>query len=160
MSRTTSAPRVTVQRKIDASADDLFAAWLDPASLAMWMRPGDITHSTATVDPKVGGTFEIVMYSPEGSRVHSGTYRVIDRPRRLVFTWISPGTKQTETLVMVEFRVDGRTTEVVLTHEQLPDDSAVLPHTMGWTRILELLSLQPSWHEPADRQPNTKGDRD
>ena len=106
------------------------------------MRPGDITRAVASVDPKVGGSFEIVMYSADGSRVHSGVYRVIDRPRRLVFTWISRGTKQTQSLVTVEFRAGRRTTEVVLTHEQLPDDSAVQPHTKGWTRILELLALE------------------
>ena len=142
MIQTMSAPRVTVRRAIDASADELFDAWLDPASLALWMRPGDITRSVATVDPEIGGAFEIVMYSPEGARVHRGVYRVIDRPRQLVFTWVSPGTRQTESLVTVEFRAGHRTTEVVLTHEQLPDDSAVRPHTQGWTRILELLALE------------------
>ena len=140
MIRATNAPRLTVRREIEASAGELFDAWLDPASLAVWMRPGDIARSVAKVDPKIGGAFEIVMYSAEGSRVHSGVYRVIDRPRRLVFTWISPGTKQTESLVTVEFRAGGRTTEVMLTHEQFPDDSAVQPHTKGWTRILELLA--------------------
>lgn len=142
MTQPTSVSRVTVRREIDASADELFDAWLDPASLAAWMRPGDIMRSAASVDPRIGGAFEIVMYSPEGSRVHTGVYRIIDRPRRLVFTWISPGTRQTESLVTVEFRAGQRTTEVVLTHEQLPDGSAVQPHTKGWTRIIELLALE------------------
>ena len=142
MIETTRAPRVTVRREINASADDLFDAWLDPASLAVWMCPGDIVRSAAKVDPKIGGAFEIVMIGPEGSRGHSGVYRVIDHPRRLVFTWISLGTRQTESLVSVEFRAGHRITEVVLTHEQLPDDSTVQPHTKGWTRILELLALE------------------
>ena len=142
MIQTTSLPKVTVRREIEAPADELFDAWLDPASLAEWMRPGDISRSAARVDPKIGGAFEIVMHNAGGSLVHCGVYRIIDRPRRLVFTWISPGTKQTESLVTVDFHAGRRTTEIVLTHEQLPDDNAVQPHTKGWTRILELLALQ------------------
>ena len=142
MIQATSVPSLTVRREIEVSAGELFDAWLDPASLAVWMRPGDITRSVAKVDPRIGGAFEIVMYGVDGSRVHNGVYQVIDRPRRLVFTWISSGTKQTESLVTVEFRAGRRTTEIVLTHEQLPDDSAVPPHTKGWTRILELLALE------------------
>lgn len=142
MIQTTSMPKVIVRREIEAPADELFDAWLDPASLAEWMRPGDISRSAARVDPKIGGAFEIVMHNAEGSLVHSGVYRIIDRPRRLVFTWISPGTKQTESLVTVDFHAGRRTTEIVLTHEQLPADNAVQPHTKGWTRILELLALR------------------
>jgi hypothetical protein len=42
-----------------------------------------------------------------------------DRHRsRLVFTWISPATRQKESLISVEFRAGHRTTEVVVTHEQ------------------------------------------
>lgn len=142
MIQPTSAPQVTVRRVIKASADELFDAWLDPASLAVWMRPGDITRSVAKVDLKIGGAFEIEMSNADGSHVHRGVYRVIDRPRQLVFTWISHGTKQMESLVTVEFRAGHQTTEIVLTHEQLPDDSSVQPHTKGWTRILELLALK------------------
>lgn len=142
MIQTTSLPKVTVRREIEVPADELFDAWLDPASLAVWMRPGDISRSVARVDPKIGGAFEIVMHNAGGSLVHSGVYRIIDRPRRLVFTWSSLGTKQTESLVTVDFHAGHRTTEIVLTHEQLPDDNAVQPHTKGWTRILELLALQ------------------
>ena len=65
-------------------------------------------------------------------------YRVIDRPRRLVFTWISRGTEQKETLVTVDFIARGKGTEVVVTHEHLPE-SARPSHTNGWTSGLERL---------------------
>ena len=51
---------VVVRRTIDASAEDLFDAWLDPAALAQWMRPGTIKQLRgAQVDPRVGGDYEI-----------------------------------------------------------------------------------------------------
>jgi uncharacterized protein YndB with AHSA1/START domain len=143
MTQKTSASKVTVRREIGASAKDVFDAWLDPASLAIWMRPGGVPRSTAKVDPRVGGAFEIVMHAVEGPIRHAGIYRVIDRPKRLVFTWISPATHFTDSLVTVEFLAgrSPKTTEVVVTHELLPDTDAVASHTEGWTQALELLAV-------------------
>jgi len=127
---------LTVRRDIEATAEELFDAWLDPASLSEWMSPGDITHAAVKVDAREGGAFEIVMRNSCGTIPHSGTYRVIDRPQRLVFTWVSPHTGPNETVVTVEFKAGKRSTEVVITHEQLPAQ-AVQGHTKGWTDILE-----------------------
>jgi uncharacterized protein YndB with AHSA1/START domain len=131
-----------VRRRIAASADRVFDAWLDAKGLAAWMRPNGITHTTATLDARVGGGFEIVMYAADGPIRHTGTYRLIDRPRRLVFTWHSPGTWQRETLVTVEFRAAQGSTEVVVTHEQLPDQDALRSHTAGWSNALERLAAE------------------
>ena len=129
---------VVVRRVIAASAEDLFDAWLDPEALAQWMRPGTINSTVARVEPRVGGAYEITMQGQSGPIVHKGVYRVIERPRRLVFTWISGPTENQETLVTVDFvRVDKRT-EVIVTHEQLPE--ARMPsHRNGWTSGLEHL---------------------
>ena len=139
MNDVSSTPKVTVRREIAASAEELFDAWLDPASLAMWMRPGDTPRTTAKVDPRVGGEFEIVMHLESGPVRHSGSYQEIDRPRRLAFTWISPHTKQTASRVAVDFHARRGTTEVVVTHELLPSLDAVAAHTRGWSGILKLL---------------------
>lgn len=132
--------RITVRREIAAPAQELFDAWLDPASLAIWMRPGDTRRTTARVDARVGGRFEIDMQLDSGPNLHTGIYQEIDRPRRLVFTWNSRATRQTDSLVTVEFRPVGRKTEIVLTHERLPGKEAADGHNRGWTAILELIS--------------------
>jgi uncharacterized protein YndB with AHSA1/START domain len=135
----TLAPAVVVVRRtIAASAEELFDAWLDPEALAVWMRPGDIRSTTASLEPRVGGRYEILMRGETESYPHSGVYRVIDRPRRLEFTWQSRGTDQKETLVAVDFIVRGERTEVVVTHGQLPE-SAQPSHARGWTSGLEHL---------------------
>jgi hypothetical protein len=64
--------------------------------------------------------------------------RTIDRPRRLAFTWITASTENRETLVTVDFVRLGQRTEVVVTHEQLPE-SARPSHHKGWTSGLEHL---------------------
>ena len=123
---------VTVRRIIPAPAEDLFDAWLDPQALSTWMRPGSIQKTTAKLDVRVGGRYEILMESDTDSYPTQGEYRVIDRPRRLVFTWISRGTEHRESLVTVDFIARGESTEVVVTHEQLPE-SQRSSHTDGWT---------------------------
>ena len=75
-------------------------------------------------------------------------YRLIDRPRRLVFTWISRGTEQRESVVTVDFISRGAATEVVVTHELL-SESAQPSHINGWTSALERL-------EDACRQGNVR----
>lgn len=131
--------RIVVRRTIPATVDELFDAWLDPHSLAQWMHPGTDTPSTATVDPRVGGTFEVVMHHTDGTRRHRGEYRVIERNARLVFSWVSDATHHAETLVTVDFNILGAGTEIVITHERMPDHAAGVAHTHGWTAALELL---------------------
>lgn len=136
MNAVTDVPTLTVRRTIAATAEELFDAWLNPASLAVWMRPGSTRNTTVKVDARVGGAFEIVMHTPGGPVPHTGTYQEISRPRRLVFTWNSAHAHHIDSQVTVEFRPSRGTTEIVLTHERLPDAEAVSKHTSGWSDIL------------------------
>ncbi|MEO8487529.1 MAG: SRPBCC domain-containing protein [Betaproteobacteria bacterium] len=130
---------LVVRRRIAASAEAVFDAWLDPKALAVWMRPGAATRSTATVDARIGGRYEIVMHMPGGSVPHHGVYEAIERPRRLVFTWNSPHAGDHDSRVTVEFHSQAGATEVVITHEHLPDGDAVGKHRGGWTEVLARL---------------------
>jgi uncharacterized protein YndB with AHSA1/START domain len=135
----TAVASMTVKRRIAAPAQLIFDAWLNPSSLAEWMRPcTSSTRSTVTVDAREGGAFEIVMHIDSGPVRHTGIYQTIDAPRRLVFTWNSPHAGQHDSLVTVEFRPDGQATEVVITHERLPEETRS-GHTAGWTDILASL---------------------
>jgi uncharacterized protein YndB with AHSA1/START domain len=131
--------KIVVRRTIAATVDELFDAWLEPESLAQWMRPGAIRPSSVKTDARVGGAFEVVMHYAEGPLRHHGEYRVIERNKKLAFTWYSDATHHTETLVTVEFRPASNGTEIVLTHERMPDHDAELKHTRDWTLALELL---------------------
>jgi uncharacterized protein YndB with AHSA1/START domain len=130
---------ITVRRTIEASADEIFDAWLDAESLAAWMQPGATLRTTARCDPRVGGSYEVVMHFGAEQILHRGTYQQIERPRRLVFTWTSPATEQCESLVSVELHPRGNATEVVVTHERLPERETA-SHIQGWTDALALLA--------------------
>ncbi len=137
MNAVAQVPTVNVRREIAASAAELFDAWLDPAKLAVFMRPGGTKLSDVKVDPRVGGEFEIIMHTQNGAVPHTGAYQEISRPRRLVFTWNSPFAGSHGSLVTVDFKAKGRATEIVITHERLPSEEMVKAHSGGWTSILE-----------------------
>ena len=140
---------LTVRREIAASAEDLFDAWLDPESMSAWMKPRDIRETHAENDPREGGSFRIVMVrDDDDSVVHTGMYRVIDRPRRLVFTWVSPHTDFRDSVVTVTFEPAGAagaagasdaSTVVQIHHVGLPSAAEQAGHTDGWTSALEVL---------------------
>ncbi len=142
MNAAISPAAVVVRRTIAAQPEVLFDAWLDPEALAIWMRPGATPKTVATVDARVGGRYEIVMHLESGSTVpHTGVYRTIDRPRRLAFTWLSPHTDKRDTLVTVDFVARGSNTEIIVTHEQLPENE-MSGHEKGWTSALEKLAAK------------------
>ena len=94
----------------------------------------------ASCDLRPGGAFSLVMSSEQSSREVSGTYVEVDRPRKLVFTWIGPLTNNVNTLVTVELYPRGDETDLVLTHERLPTPAIVEGHTRGWGNILDHLA--------------------
>jgi uncharacterized protein YndB with AHSA1/START domain len=130
---------LVVRRTIPVPREVVFAAWLDPGSLATWMCPGE-AHSTAEADPKIGGSFRIVMHHHDEEVAHTGTYLVIEPPARLSFTWTSPFTDMLPSVVTVEFHERAGATEVVLTHERLPARH-VDAHKKGWGEILAKLEM-------------------
>jgi uncharacterized protein YndB with AHSA1/START domain len=133
---------VTVRREIAARAEDLFDAWLDGQSLATWFNPCGAREIRAETDPRVGGTFRIVMVDDESSMVHTGTYQEIDRPRRLVFTWSSAATQDRDSIVTVTFQPTSTGSTVVeIQQVGLPDDDARTSHHAGWSDVLRELGL-------------------
>ena len=129
---------LVVRRLIPVPRERVFAAWLDPESLARWMCPGDTTRTTVALDPRVGGRFRIVMEHGRGAPEHRGEFLRIEPPALLSFTWISAGTEERTTVVTVEFLEREEGTEVVLTHEGLPP-GRVEPHRAGWGDIVRKL---------------------
>jgi uncharacterized protein YndB with AHSA1/START domain len=128
---------VTVRREIAATAETLFDAWLDPESLGAWMRPGVRTETHAETDPREGGDFRIVMVRDGSEILHRGTYREIERPSRLVFTWSSPATDHRDSVVTVTFEPMGSDSTMVEIHQVgLPDEASRAGHTGGWSDAL------------------------
>ena len=130
---------LTVERTLSAAPEAVFDAWLDPNMLTKFMCPGpNATTPEAATDPKVGGRFDLIMKNGDDALPHGGVYKVIDRPRQIVFTWESPFSVEGSE-VTIEFTPTGRGTHVRLTHIRFATEELRDNHNAGWTAILEML---------------------
>ncbi|MCU1273435.1 MAG: hypothetical protein JWO48_866 [Bryobacterales bacterium] len=132
--------KLVLRKMIPASREEVFAAWTDSDSMRHWMCPGDSVTAEAQMDVRVGGSFRILMKGPKQDYDHTGEYRVIDRPSKLSFTWISKGTDLKSTIVTVELFEREGATELILTHENFPSPESVGHHAGGWGKIADLLA--------------------
>ena len=136
---------VRLERRINAPADQVFAAWIEPRQMSEWYAPTDDFKLTqAEVDVQVGGRYRVAMFPPdrEDPSVAIGQYCRIDPPRFLSFTlsWVSPRADTHETQVTLEFHARGEATDLVLTHERFRDEVLRSQHAQGWQGCLERLS--------------------
>jgi uncharacterized protein YndB with AHSA1/START domain len=132
---------IVIRKIIAATREEVFQAWTDPESMRHWMRGRrDMEETEAHLDVRPGGSFRITMKGKDGNHEHTGQYRVVEPPSRLVFTWISKGTHEQETIVTVDLKQRGAECELTLTHEKLPGKEAASGHEDGWNQIAELLA--------------------
>jgi uncharacterized protein YndB with AHSA1/START domain len=126
---------VEIRRRLSAPMLEVFGWWTQPDKLREWMSPVGIAE--ADVDLRVGGAFRIVMKSDDVVIHHTGEFIEIERPRRLVFTWVSPFTGSGPSLVTVELEPDGESaTHLRLVHSELPS-AAAASHRDGWGTMLD-----------------------
>ena len=73
--------------------------------------------------------------------VCAGQFVEINAPFKLAMTfrWIENGGDIGDTLLTVEFQSSGDGTEVIITHENLPNDAMRQAHASGWQGSLESL---------------------
>ena len=136
----TAEARLSITRDLPYPPEAVFAAWIDPEGLRVWMCPFSITHTEALIDARVGGRFVLVMHEPGCAYEHTGEYLAIDRPGRLQLTWVSKGTEMMESLVTITLADRSGGTRLELAHERLPHDRAAAGHEAGWNEILDKLT--------------------
>lgn len=108
--------------------ETVWSALTDPQRLADWM-------GTATVEPFVGGRFDLMTDSIHGS---TGTVRVWNSPHVLEFTWSNTHSKNA--VIRYELAPEGDGTRLVLRHSGMPylTSALMLP---GWHDFLERLGI-------------------
>lgn len=127
---------------IAAAPEAVFDAWLDPAMAARFFAAGATEVAELELDPREGGAFRLVMQGDDGRFEHVGRYVLIDRPRRLIFTWVSEGTDHHLSLVTVTFTPTAAGVRVHVEHEGLPDAERAGRHEYGWGTIVAKLAQQ------------------
>jgi len=130
--------KAVVKHTYDASPEELFKAFTDPEVLKEWYAPEGLTIPEISADVTLGGKHRVVMLAPDGSKhIANGIYKEIIPGKKLVFTWKWEGMEWgDQSVVTVEFFPKEGKTEVVLTHEGLPNQQEVEMHTKGWSSCL------------------------
>ena len=130
---------VQVKRRYAHSPEAVFDAWLTPAQAATFLFATPTgTMVKAEIDARVGGGFLFVDRRDGEDIEHLGEYLVIDRPRKLVFTFAVPQFSADKTTVSVEITPISEGSELVLTHSGVLEDY-VKQTEGGWTMILDSL---------------------
>ncbi len=57
---------------IKATPEALYRAFTDPAALAVWLAPGDMTGEVHSFDYRVGGGYQMSLYYPSSEKTFRG----------------------------------------------------------------------------------------
>jgi uncharacterized protein YndB with AHSA1/START domain len=82
--------RARVTLNIQASAEAVFDAWIDPTLMEQWLFKSPDNRLSARSDPRVGGTYSITEHAADQVITHDGIYAIVDRPKRLAFSLMVP----------------------------------------------------------------------
>jgi len=133
---TESTVKVCVMHRLEFPPERVFDAWLDAQQAAKWLFATPTgTMVKAQSDPRVGGRYVFVDRRDGEDVEHMGEYLVIERPRRLVFTFSVPKFSKDPTRVSIEIVPRGNGCELTLTHEGVLPEYADRTQG-GWSKIL------------------------
>ena len=144
--------KLQLTRVFDAPRELVFKAWTDANQFQQWFGAAACDGSSlqsARLDARTGGKYRLQVRRADGEFwTTAGVYREVRPPERLVFTWQfeKDGSgdefgevESPEMLVTVEFKVRGKRTELILTHEKFASVESRDRHEDGWTRCLNAL---------------------
>lgn len=136
--------QLLLEREFNASRDLVYEVWSEPKHLANWWGPTGFSMPFCDVDFRVGGQYRICMRSPEGEdHWLRGEYKVIDRPQRLVFTWLREnpdGSIWCEALVEASFEEAGDSTRFRMHQTGFNTAAQRDEHRGGWSECLNRLA--------------------
>jgi uncharacterized protein YndB with AHSA1/START domain len=130
-----------VSRLIKAPRERVYAAWTTPSDIMKWLGGGCCQFVSAKMDVRVGGDYSFLVKSEKsGESEIRGTYRELNPPGRLAFTWNTGGCagdmEKTETVVTVDLLERQGGTEVVISHDLFTSEESRDRHQEGWTASL------------------------
>ncbi len=138
-------PEITVaevRRHLAAKPERVFSAFADPELVSRWLRPSpQIKLSVLAFEFRVGGAYRFAYRVPGGQIMTvTGTYRAIDPPSKIVFSWnIEPPDEHAglQSEVTVAITPAGNGSELHIRHAQLDLAGALERHTGGWHGALD-----------------------
>lgn len=120
-----SKKKLEFSRRFNATAEQVFNAWLDPEIASYWLfsnPKSDMSKRKIRIDARVGGSYSVIE-TVDGQDLEAlGEYIEIDRPNKLVFTFGMPIFSPEFDTVTVTIAADGDGCILTLSHEHLPPE--------------------------------------
>jgi len=141
-------------RVIKASREALYRAFTDPAALAVWLAPDQMTAKVHEFDGRVGGGYQMSLFYPLSEQVYRG--KTSEREDRFTarFVELTPPTRIVQAItfdsadptfagemtMMVTFEERDSGTEVTILFEQIPPGIRPEDNDAGTRSSLEKLA--------------------
>ncbi|HZE41381.1 MAG TPA: SRPBCC domain-containing protein [Stackebrandtia sp.] len=120
---------------LPAAPARVWTALTDPGAVAKWFWPANF-GTQVHIDARVGGAYRIA--SDIAGIAVGGSYREIEAPRRLGFTWLWDGDdEETEVAIGLSARDGG--SALALRHTGFAANADRNNHIKGWMDCLERL---------------------
>ena len=103
---------IVTTREFDAPLELVFDVLTKPEHLRNWFAPFTDEVTECSIDLRVGGTYHIVIVTPDGTECSfRGTYLEVEPPTRTVATWLFEGWPDAHAVETTELHeTDGVTT--------------------------------------------------
>lgn len=144
-----STVQARVMHRYIASSERVYDAWLQPEAIHRWMHvaltemglAGDIREVQA--DARVGGSFCFADRRGDTEARHWGKYLELERPRKIVFTWIVDASEEANpSVVTINIEPDGTGCVATLVHEMDAAWREYVSRTeQGWGRMLKAIDV-------------------
>lgn len=139
----TDTSSFTIERRFDATPEELWDAWTNPDEAAHWWHPRGVhtPRDTVQIDARVGGRYSYTMVHDETGETYptAGVYRKVDPPNRLAFTWGADGDDPDSCpLIEVDIMADGGGSKMIFTMTRLDRDHDGV--RTGWYEALDMLA--------------------
>src|SRR5690242_1967791 len=133
-----------IERLIAAPPERVFQYFTDRKLFATWWGPEGMSSTAHVLDVRVGGAWRTTMHSRDGKNMTvGGTYRAVEAPRRLVFTWAwedDKGVRGSETEVTITFAAAPGGTKLTIVQKEFETAESRDQHGRGWNSTLDKLN--------------------
>jgi uncharacterized protein YndB with AHSA1/START domain len=110
-----SALEILSTRSFDAPVQLVFDVLTQPEHVRHWFAPFDCTMTVCSADLRVGGQYHFVFVTKDGAECSfRGTYLDIERPTRIVDTWLFEGWPDADAVETVALHQSGQVTTVTM----------------------------------------------
>ena len=128
-----------VSRSFPVPMARVFEALVNPKLLMRWIGPRDSVLLGCEVDARVGGRFRFSLeIQGMGQFALAGTYRAVEPPQRLAFSWGIEG-EDDDSEVSIQLDEAGGVTTLLLAHRGLSLDE-IGQNEAGWNEFFDRLA--------------------